>query len=277
MFRRIFSFIFLLCFLLQICTACTLNLPEATPVVGDVSNEQIDTIYPEWTASEIYTIGQIVIHEGKYFRVLWWTRGNPPKPDIAYDEWQYLGNVPLKETMYYYDVHNSTWYANAINTLASADIFEDTNTESNFFPSRPATRGFFAVILCHALHIAPVYSGPNFSDAGDTWYTPYLAALKQKGLATGTPDNRFEPDRHLTRQELCKLIYDACDGFAEDPVAAFAPYIDADTVDTWAIQPMSWCIERSILRNDEPRLLPDEILSRADAAQSIYNLLYRPQ
>ena len=64
MFRRIFSFIFLLCFLLQICTACTLNLPEATPVVGDVSNEQIDTIYPEWTASEIYTIGQIVIHEG---------------------------------------------------------------------------------------------------------------------------------------------------------------------------------------------------------------------
>ena len=268
----------LLCALPLLWSGCA-----AQPTEDDVSaepvadTETIETIYPEWKPTEIYTIGQIVVHEGKYFRVLWWTRGNEPKTDVAYDEWSYLGDVPLKETMFYNDVNNSAWYATPINTLASAGIFDDTGIASNFLPSRPATRGFFAVILCHALNIQPVYSGDTFADAGSTAYTPYLTALKQSGLAKGTSDNCFQPDKYLSRQEMCKLIYDACDGFAEDPATAFAPFMDADDVAVWAIQPMSWCIERSILRDQGPRLLPEEIVSRADAAQSIYNLLYRPQ
>ena len=160
----------------------------------------------------------------------------------------------------------------AINTLAAGGIL--STEEKSFYPSRPISRGQFAVLLCRALEIAPVEDGDNFADAGDTWYTPYLAALKQNGFASGGAQNNFDPERSLTRQELCTLIYNACGGFAEDPMTTFAPYGDSGDVASWAVQPMSWCIERGILETSGRNLLPEETVSRAQAAQSIYNLLY---
>ena len=233
-----------------------------------VSTTPIDTIYPEWNA------GDIVIHKGKYYRALWWTQGYEPLEDVERDEWQCLGDVPIKETVYFNDVNDTAWYAEAVNTLARDGIITGSGANNNFLPSRPITRAQFAVLLCRALNIAPVDSGDNFADAGDTWYTPYLAALKQNGYAAGSTDNKFYPNRHITRQELCTLIYKAYDGFAEDPVTAFAPYSDSGDVDTWAIQSMSWCIERGIVQGSGKKLLPNATASRAEAAQSIYNLLY---
>ena len=57
-------------------------------------------------------------------------------------------------------------------------------------------------------------------------------------------------------------------------MTTFAPYGDSGDVASWAVQPMSWCIERGILETSGRNLLPEETVSRAQAAQSIYNLLY---
>ena len=67
------------------------------------------------------------------------------------------------------------------------------------------------------------------------------------------------------------------DGFAEDPDTALAPYSDREMVASWAVQALSWCVERGIVEGNGRKLLPDATASRAEAAQIIYNLLQRAQ
>ena len=93
----------------------------------------------------------------------------------------------------------------------------------------------------------------------------------------GGDDNLFRPEQPITRQELCCLIYNASDGFAEDPDTALAPYSDREMVASWAVQALSWCVERGIVEGNGRKLLPDATASRAEAAQIIYNLLQRAQ
>ena len=52
----------------------------------------------------------------------------------------------------------------------------------NFSPESTLTRGQFIVLLLRAHGIAPAEnSSENFADAGNTWYTGYLAAAKETG------------------------------------------------------------------------------------------------
>lgn len=230
-------------------------------------------LYPAWLGDERYAPGDIVTYDGKYFRAAEGNHGQAPQTEDC-TAWIYLGDVPTDLGKYFLDVKDNTWYAEAINTLAAEGILTGTGSH-NYLPSRPITRAQFAALLCRTLEIQPVMSGDNFDDAGNTWYTPYLAALKQKGISIDEEDSSlFLPDQPITRQEACTLIYDACDGFSEDPVTVFAPYTDSGDVASWAIRSLSWCVERNIVQGYGNRLQPEEILSRAEAAQIFYNLLY---
>ena len=268
--RRTLSLLLAAAFLLSFPVSCGKPAPEISSA-EESAPQPVNTIYPQWNASTIYLAGDIVVHNGKYFKALWWTRGNEPKEDVERDEWHYLGTVPTKHNRYFNDIPTDAWYADAVNTLAERGIV--TGTGSGFLPSRPATHAQFAVMLCRALEIAPAEDGENFADAGNSWYSPYFLALKQQGLLQGDEENCIYPTHYITRQEMCLLIYNACNGFAEDPVTVFAPYTDADTVASWAIQPLSWCIERGIIQGDDDKLLPEAAATRAEAAQTIYNLL----
>ena len=273
--RRMLSLLLAAGLLLSVLAACGETVPEESSVEEVSAPQPVQTIYPDWDAQEIYTAGDIVIHDGKYFKALWWTRGNEPKEDVERDEWQYLGDVPVKNNRYFNDVPADAWYTEAVNTLAARGVLTGTENGSSFLPSRPVTRAQFAVMLCRALEIAPAESGDNFADAGDAWYTPYFAALKQQNLLQGDENGNIYPNHYTTRQEMCLLIYKACNGFAEDPVTVFAPYTDADDVAAWAIQPLSWCIERGIIQGSGNLLLPEATATRAEAVQIIYNLLQR--
>lgn len=57
------------------------------------------------------------------------------------------------------------------------------------------------VMLMKAYEIAPDTNPTgNFVDAGDTYYTGYLATAKRLGIANGVGDNKFAPERAITRR-----------------------------------------------------------------------------
>ena len=87
----------LLCLLpLLLCSACGEPVPEEFSSLEESSAPQrITTIYPTWSTDDIYTAGDIVVHNGGYYRALWWSQGNEPTADTERDEWQYLGEVPV--------------------------------------------------------------------------------------------------------------------------------------------------------------------------------------
>ncbi|NLT15976.1 MAG: beta-xylosidase, partial [Clostridiales bacterium] len=76
----------------------------------------------------------------------------------------------------YNDVVSDVWYSKPVGFIAARKIAEGTGG-GYFSPEARLTRGEFIVMMMRAYGLAPDENPPdNFSDAGSTYYTGYLAA-----------------------------------------------------------------------------------------------------
>ena len=107
------------------------------------------------------------------------------------------------------DVLPGAWYYDAVSFIAAKGITSGT-TATTFSPDATLTRGQFITLLMRAYDIKPnTNNNDNFSDAGNTYYTEYLATAKQLGLTKGIGDNKYAPEQAVTRQEMFTLLYNA--------------------------------------------------------------------
>lgn len=184
-----------------------------------------------------------------------------------------IGYNPVSFT----DVASSSWYSEAIGYLAARSITSGTDA-NNYSPNAALTRGQFVVLLLKAYGIAPEEAGAvNFADAGNTYYTGYLAAAKKLGVATGSGDNRVKPDDQITRQELFTLLYRSLKILNELPEgtasAGLSGYSDAAQVAAYAQEALQALTAGGIIEGNNGKLDPQGLSTRAQAAQVIYNLL----
>ncbi|WP_020618348.1 S-layer homology domain-containing protein [Paenibacillus daejeonensis] len=175
------------------------------------------------------------------------------------------------------DVASSAWHAQAISFLAARGITNGTDAD-HYSPSAQVTRGQFIVLLLNSYGITPQAGATdNFADAGNKYYTDYLAAAKQYGIAQGSGDNRFAPEDAITRQELFTLLYRALDTLGELPEAAAGAatdsYSDADQIAPYAREAFDALVARGIVQGNDGKLDPRGLTTRAQAAQVLYNLL----
>ena len=132
------------------------------------------------------------------------------------------------------DVSDTAWYSDAVTFLAARGITAGT-TAASFSPDTALTRGQFIAMLLRAYGV-PADANPteNFSDAGNTYYTGYLAAAKRLGIASGVGDNRFAPAQAITRQEMFTLLYRALKVLDQQPSGAsgktLADFSDASDI-----------------------------------------------
>jgi hypothetical protein len=117
----------------------------------------------------------------------------------------------------------------------------------------------------------------NFTDAGNTWYTGYLAAAKRLGISKGIGDNKFAPDSSITRQEMFTMLFNVLKiagklpaSKAGQPLSAFS---DAEQVASWAGETMEFFTKAGIVKGSNGKLNPMSTATRAEMAQVLYNLL----
>nr|WP_245363576.1 S-layer homology domain-containing protein [Cohnella thailandensis] len=175
------------------------------------------------------------------------------------------------------DVPGSAWYSKAVGYLAARDIATGTD-KGGFDPEGQVTRGQFIVLLLKAFGIQPEAAGAaNFADAGDAYYTGYLAAAKKLGIATGVGDNLFAPNKTITRQELFTLLHRALEQLGELPAektgASLSSYADSGDIAGFAQEAFQSFVESGVVAGDGAKLDPKGITSRAEAAQVLYRLL----
>ncbi|MEM5816230.1 MAG: S-layer homology domain-containing protein, partial [Desulfitobacterium hafniense] len=83
------------------------------------------------------------------------------------------------------DVTADAWYGKAVAFIAAREITTGTGN-GNFNPEEKLTRGQFIVMLMKAYGMVPdANPKDNFADAGNTYYTGYLAAAKRLGISAG--------------------------------------------------------------------------------------------
>lgn len=184
-----------------------------------------------------------------------------------------IGYNPLSFT----DVAAGDWYYEAITFIAARGITTGIS-DTLFAPESAITRGQFIAMLLRAYGIAPdTAAGDNFSDAGDTYYTGYLAAAKRLGIATGMGGNLYAPENSLSRQDMFTLLYRALDVLGQLPEAAgtadLSAYADGGAVADYAQAAFKSLIAANIITDGSDRLRPAAIATRAEMAKVLYSLL----
>ncbi|MEA4847045.1 MAG: S-layer homology domain-containing protein [Clostridiaceae bacterium] len=160
------------------------------------------------------------------------------------------------------DVAADAWYNRAVSFIAARGITTGTGNGNNS-PAAKLTRVEFIVLMMRAYGIA-LDENPddNFADAGNTWYTGYLAAAKRLGISAGVGNNMYMPGKETTRQEMFTLLYNALKVTGQLPQG-----------DEWAKDPMTLLAKTGIIQGSGGKLDLLSTATRAEMAQVLYNLL----
>lgn len=177
------------------------------------------------------------------------------------------------------DVNTVDWYYAPVTFCAARGITTGT-TATTFSPAAAVTRGQFIVMLMRAYEIEPGSSSDgNFVDAGNTYYTNYLAKAKEMGISSGVGNNLFAPDKQITRQEMFTLLYRALNALGKLPETTnsktLSSFSDASSVSDYAEEAMTALVKSGVIAGSNGTLDPHGQSSRAQMVQVLYNLLSR--
>ena len=112
-------------------------------------------------------------------------------------------DVPI--TVSFTDVAPDTWYATAVNTLASLGIVTGYGN-GQFGPDDSITRAQFTTIAMRFANLDT--SGENiFTDVSeDDWFYEFVVGAIKYGWIGGYPDGRFGPNDTITRAQVTTIV-----------------------------------------------------------------------
>ena len=165
------------------------------------------------------------------------------------------------------DVPESAWYNKAVSFIAARGITSGTGN-GNYSPEAKLTRAQFIVMLMKAYGLDPdMDARDNFADAGNTYYTGYLATAKRLGITSGIGNNMFGPDLEITRQEMFTMLYNALRIIGRLPKVnggqSLSSFSDAGDIATWAKEAMTYLVESGFISGSNGRLFPNDTTTRA--------------
>ena len=173
------------------------------------------------------------------------------------------------------DVPANIWYAKAVNFMYNAGLVNGTDA-THFTPDMTTSRGMFVTILGRLTGVdASQYTNAYFEDVKDNaYYFGYIEWARVSGIVQGTGNYVFQPDRAITRQEMCKMIISYAD-FAEielENKEVKKTFKDDAKIATWAKKDVYTCQRAAIINGDSAGTFrPIDTATRAETAKLIMN------
>jgi len=119
------------------------------------------------------------------------------------------------------DVAADVWYAPYIEWAAANGIVSGTSN-GKYEPNAPITREEMAVMITRfaktARHTLPAkVQSPAFTDNGkiSSWASEAVTAVKEAGIISGKPGNKFDPQTGATRAEAAKMLTELMQGMID--------------------------------------------------------------
>ena len=163
--------------------------------------------------------------------------------------------VPTGTATFFTDVPESFWAYNEIKWAYDNGYVNGTSA-TTFSPNSSISRQQVWMILARLSGADPA----NMAEAR-TW-------AMENGISDGTT-----PGNAVTRQQLVALLYRYATmmGYANDARADLSIYPDADTVASYAVEPMQWSVANSIVTGtSDGTLNPTGTATRAQFAVILY-------
>ena len=167
----------------------------------------------------------------------------------------------------------------AIEELAMRGIING-KTEKTYCPDETITRAEFATLVVRALGL-PEKGTDIFDDVTENdWFSSYVNTAFGYGIINGVSETQFNPHEQITREELATMLLRAAklcgaeeetneDG-VRNTLAEFSDYVQASS---WAKTALAYCYSNEILDNTVIEIEPKTQVTRAEVAQTLYNML----
>ena len=166
------------------------------------------------------------------------------------------------------DVDENDWFYDEVVYVYENGLMNGVEN-NQFAPNTATNRAMLATIL-YRLAGEPAVSGDlPFTDvAAGTWYTDAVLWAAQNGIVNGLGENTFAPMNTLTREQLVTMLYRYAEAAGYDVSAAadLSGYPDADKVQTYAQEAMSWAVAEGIVEGMDGNLNPAGHATRAQIA-----------
>ena len=173
------------------------------------------------------------------------------------------------------DIKDGAWYSDAVKFIAARGITSGIG-DGNFGINQKVTRGQFITMLSKAYGIKPM-TGDNFSDVKPgSYYEGYASAAKQLGISSGVGNNKFNPDKEISREEMIALLYSylkSTDQLPKGTGKEISDFDDKQDVAPWANEAVNYFTSNGIITGTDDKILPKGKSKRVEFVQILYNLL----
>jgi len=180
------------------------------------------------------------------------------------------------------DVSDSAWYYEAVAFSNYYGLFGGYGG-GIFAPQASMTRAMFVTVL-HKLEgsPAPMQSKPSdegfgrFTDvATNAWYHNPVQWAVEQGIVSGVGDNRYAPDRPITRQEMAVMLmnYAKFKGYEMPAHREAINFTDTAQIASWANAAVRAMSEAGVLNGYNNAYNPLNTATRAEVAAMFQNFL----
>jgi hypothetical protein len=169
------------------------------------------------------------------------------------------------------------WAGNDIRALAAQRVLQGKSGQL-FEPLTQVTRAEFLTMLVRALGLAEQKSKISYIDVpSSSWYYPYVTTAAARKLVEGVGEDRLEPDRAITREEMAQLAANAFkltqDALSRDADESLGKFDDKDSIAPYAREAVALLSEANIMQGTSLSVFePQQAANRAQAAVLINRL-----
>lgn len=205
------------------------------------------------------------------------------KPDVVNEELSVVpsaaegGSVEVLDTappaQSFPDVGEWHWAFEYVERLYRLGVVDGLDG-GGFGPELSLKRAELVKLLTCLMGEPQQTSGQVFEDVepGD-WYFGYVNRAAQLGIVTGVSETRFEPERAVTRQELCAMIDRAlcvC-GFELEQYIPTASFTDSEEIEGYARPAVERLSRAGLIEGyEDGSFRPEDSATRAEAAKLLY-------
>jgi len=185
----------------------------------------------------------------------------------------YEGSYRIVESKVTFDDIQGHWGNADILYVAARGLFNGTS-EGIFSPSVKLTRAMMVTVLGRLANANIDGLSSSFADVPEgTWYTAYVTWAKENGIVAGVGDNSFEPDREITRQEFCTILYRYMNRIGLKMETEKLPFADRDNVAQWAAEAMEACVGAGLIVGYDNKVRPEDSAMRSESATIFARLI----
>ena len=173
------------------------------------------------------------------------------------------------EPLPFTDVSEGDWFHDAVRYAYENGLMDGVG-DGQFAPNATTNRAMVVTILYRLAGEPDVSGDVGFTDvAPGLWYTNAVTWAAEKGIVNGISATEFAPSGDLSREQLATVLYRYAEGMGYDVSASadLSGFPDADQIQSYATQALSWAVAEGLLQGfEDDSLQPQSTATRAQIA-----------